>query len=226
MGRSFLIVQARSIIERRNAQILSDEPGICIEWLRMLPRRLMLTIAITLAMTLPITVGACSDGASSNSDANSDIDADSGIDAPPPIPCRPVVLGVGNGRHNAGKACLSCHNGSVARARIWTAAGTLFNKSGATLSGATITLIDATGKTFDLVSQENGNFYTDDPDRGSFQVCLKGSQGSRDPDRGSFQVYLGMIASMRCGRGGIIRICPMVNWARLPARLRAMSRGQ
>jgi len=103
---------------------------------------------------------ACSDGAATTSDAFSEIDADSGIDAPPPIPCRPVVLGVGNGRHNAGKACLSCHNGSVARARIWTVAGTIHTKTGAGLSGATITLIDATGKTFDLVSQQNGNFYT------------------------------------------------------------------
>ena len=118
----------------------------------MLQRCLVLTLAMALA--------ACSDGAATTADANGDVDADSGIDASPPIPCRPLVLGVGNGHHNPGKACLSCHNGSVARARIWTAAGTVYNKSGAALAGATITLIDATGKTFDLVSQINGNFYT------------------------------------------------------------------
>ncbi len=113
-----------------------------------------------LVLTLAMALAACSDGAASSADATTGLDGDAGVDAGPPISCRPVVLGVGNGHHNAGRACLSCHNGSVSRARIWTAAGTLYNKSGAALAGATITLIDATGKTFDLVSQSNGNFYT------------------------------------------------------------------
>jgi len=50
----------------------------------------------------------------------------------------------------------SCHNHG------FTLAGTLYSSAsgGSTLSGATITVKDAAGHTFDVVSQANGNFYT------------------------------------------------------------------
>lgn len=62
-----------------------------------------------------------------------------------------------SGHHNAGQDCLnSCHNHG------FTLAGTLYTSAaGATaIAGGTITVTDATGKTFDVVSQLDGNFYT------------------------------------------------------------------
>lgn len=50
----------------------------------------------------------------------------------------------------------SCHNHG------FTLAGTLYSTSsgGAAVAGASITVKDATGQKFDMVTQANGNFYT------------------------------------------------------------------
>ncbi len=76
--------------------------------------------------------------------------------APAGFACRDrVTAGLGSGRHNPGQDCMSnCHNHG------FTVGGTLRDAGGAALSGGTITLVDATGKSVDIVSQLNGNFYT------------------------------------------------------------------
>lgn len=84
------------------------------------------------------------------------------VDAPPgggnTIPCKDPVAPVPNlGHHNPGKSCFqNCHNHG------FTLAGTLYtNATGNTaFGGATITVTDAANVTFDLVTNVNGNFYT------------------------------------------------------------------
>lgn len=65
-----------------------------------------------------------------------------------------------NGNHNAGQDCLQgCHNHG------FSLAGTLYTTAGGgtAVRGGTITVVDANGQTFDVVSQLNGNFYTTKP---------------------------------------------------------------
>jgi len=82
---------------------------------------------------------------------------DAGVNAM--FPCKNVATPPGNGHHNAGQDCLNgCHNHG------FTLAGTLYNAAGtAALPGASITVKDANGATFDMVAQQNGNFYTSNP---------------------------------------------------------------
>jgi hypothetical protein len=74
--------------------------------------------------------------------------------------CIKLTTPVQDGHHNAGQACLSCHNGGGPTKFTW--AGTLYNAAsgGATISGATIELIDAAGKIDRIVSSSDGNFYS------------------------------------------------------------------
>jgi hypothetical protein len=74
----------------------------------------------------------------------------------PAFACRNPVTNVGSGNHNAGQDCMNgCHNHG------FTLAGTLFVPNTTTpVVGASITVVDGAGKTFDIVSQRNGNFYT------------------------------------------------------------------
>jgi hypothetical protein len=97
--------------------------------------------------------------------------ADPGVDASaddPPVDaadvaCRDAVTPVGSGEHNAGQACIACHAGNAGP--DFTLAGTLYTDAAgaAPLAGATITITDANGATFDMVSQQNGNFWTAEP---------------------------------------------------------------
>lgn len=75
--------------------------------------------------------------------------------------CDEVSSQLPNGNHNAGLACLGCHNGSGPAPR-WTVAGTLYASSsgGTPISGATVTVTDANNVTVRLVTASNGNFYT------------------------------------------------------------------
>ncbi len=70
----------------------------------------------------------------------------------------------GDGHHNAGANCLTCHTGTGA-APQWTAAGTLYADSAgsAPVAGATITLVDGAGKSVTIVTAQNGNFWTSEP---------------------------------------------------------------
>jgi len=73
--------------------------------------------------------------------------------------CRQAVSSaqLSSGHHNPGQDCMgSCHNHG------FTLAGTLYDSTAGSniVAGGTITVVDAGGKTLDLVSQQNGNFYT------------------------------------------------------------------
>ncbi len=85
-------------------------------------------------------------------------DASTTTDAPA-VACKTQVPAnqLSSGNHNAGQDCMNgCHNHG------FTLAGTLFTSSAGvtTIAGGTITVTDAGGHTFDVVSQLNGNFYT------------------------------------------------------------------
>ena len=89
---------------------------------------------------------------------------DGDAEVPPAGNCDPAVAsGLPSGKHNAGKVCLDCHDGTGAAPR-WTAAGTIYTTTdGASpLAGATIHLADAEGKQIALVSAQNGNFWTEE----------------------------------------------------------------
>jgi hypothetical protein len=92
-------------------------------------------------------------------DAGGGPDAGPGPDSGPS--CSPPVTGVGDGHHNPGKNCMSCHN-SLAASLKWTVAGTLYDavSGGSAVAGATVTVTDANGKKVTMISQTNGNFYT------------------------------------------------------------------
>jgi hypothetical protein len=73
------------------------------------------------------------------------------------LPCKNPATPPGNGHHNTGKSCFqACHNHG------FTLAGTLYtNATGNTgFDGATITITDSNNKTIDVVTHQNGNFYT------------------------------------------------------------------
>jgi hypothetical protein len=73
----------------------------------------------------------------------------------PPFPCRnKVTSNLTSGHHNAGADCTNCHSFSIAGTLYTTATG----NTG--MSGASITVTDHNGQSFDLVSQLDGNFYT------------------------------------------------------------------
>ena len=96
------------------------------------------------------------DAGTSGGGGGSSVDAGTAPDAAG-FACRNKVATVGSGNHNPGQDCQgSCHNHG------FTLGGTIFAaaNSNTALSGATITVTDATGKSFDIVSQANGNFYT------------------------------------------------------------------
>jgi hypothetical protein len=81
---------------------------------------------------------------------------------PPPATCIPSGT-AGSGHHNPGMDCMSCH-ASVPGFQ-WTVAGTLFGavSGGTAVSGATIEITDASGAKIDLVTADNGNFFTTQP---------------------------------------------------------------
>jgi hypothetical protein len=82
--------------------------------------------------------------------------------APQQADCEPVATVIPAGHHNAGQACLTCHDGNTADAPLWTVAGTLYDSATGTapLPGGTIILTDSVGTTIKLTSGDNGNFFT------------------------------------------------------------------
>jgi hypothetical protein len=85
--------------------------------------------------------------------------------------CIPAATPTIDGHHNAGQACLQCHDGNTAGANKFTAAGTIYDKlalaSGAQgLAGVTIEITDANGAKVAVVTASQGapgNFWTDQP---------------------------------------------------------------
>lgn len=97
------------------------------------------------------------DGGTSSDDGSTATGVDAAV-----FVCRDRVSSdiLSNGHHNQGQNCLQgCHNHG------FTLAGTLYDapSGGAAVRGGTITVVDANGQTFDMVSQLNGNFYTTKP---------------------------------------------------------------
>jgi hypothetical protein len=78
--------------------------------------------------------------------------------------CAPPATVLPNGNHNAGQACLDCHNGT-GQAPRWTVAGTLYTtiQGASPAAGATIFVTDASGAELELITASNGNFYTSTP---------------------------------------------------------------
>lgn len=69
-----------------------------------------------------------------------------------------------DGQHNPGKECLGCHS-QGGGAPAFTLGGTIYSAAtgGSAVTGATINITDAAGKTLKLVSAQNGNFWTSTP---------------------------------------------------------------
>ena len=85
--------------------------------------------------------------------------------------CIPAATPTIDGHHNAGMACLQCHDGNTAGANKFTAAGTIYDKlalaNGAQgVAGVTIEITDANGTKVSVVTASQGapgNFWTDQP---------------------------------------------------------------
>jgi hypothetical protein len=97
------------------------------------------------------------DAGTADVDASSASGADAAVFA-----CRDQVAAgtLSNGHHNPGQDCMNgCHNHG------FTLAGTLYTTAagGTPVKGGNVTVVDANGQTFDVVSQQNGNFYTTKP---------------------------------------------------------------
>jgi hypothetical protein len=68
-----------------------------------------------------------------------------------------------SGMHNAGEACMQCH-GAGGIAPRWYAAGTLYQANRVTgRAGVNVTVKDANNKIVNMVSANNGNFWTPEP---------------------------------------------------------------
>ncbi len=84
-----------------------------------------------------------------------------------------------------GQDCMECHGGGAGGdegddARPWTVAGTVYPSAatadaGAGVRGATISIRDAGGKSFDLRSNRAGNFYSAEPLAFPIAVSVNGS---------------------------------------------------
>lgn len=110
---------------------------------------LRLSASLCLATSLALGLGLA--GCSSEADDGSPVDRT----APGPT-MRP------------GEQCLSCHRSDGQASRVpWTAAGTVFRSATSTadegVEGATVEIVDATGKIERLTTNSVGNFYTRTP---------------------------------------------------------------
>jgi hypothetical protein len=88
-----------------------------------------------------------------------------------------------------GEDCLRCHGRGEADDEdgpTWTVAGTVYPSEttedpGAGVRGATISVRDANGKSFDLRSNRAGNFYSAEPLAFPIEVAVNGRGGHRQP---------------------------------------------
>ena len=82
----------------------------------------------------------------------------------------------GNDLMQPGNTCITCHESSGGAAPKFTVAGTVYPTRHETtlcngLSGATVTITDANGKTATLTTNEAGNFACGPLARGAFPAC-------------------------------------------------------
>lgn len=120
-----------------------------------------------LVSTRPDEQGDDAPGDGSAGDDSSGDDAPA-VDAAPissdaDLVCAEPTAATESGRHRPGERCGACHDGQGGPA--FTIGGTLFSDASgsAPVAGVTISLLDAEGTRIDMVSAENGNFWTDQP---------------------------------------------------------------
>ena len=130
----------------------------------MLPR--MIVFGALVALTACFDLGDVRDvgGPGGGPDAGTGGDDPGGPDAGgASLECLDAVPNPGDGEHNPGQACIACHQADGGP--TFTLAGTLYaDPAGTTpLAGATIVVTDADGTVTELVTRQNGNFWTNDP---------------------------------------------------------------
>jgi hypothetical protein len=93
-------------------------------------------------------------------------DGGAAVDASPAITVVDVFKGrpafasqVGPSSHNPGRDCMSCHATGGGEAPRFMFGGTLYNGSGAAVSGAEVRVVDANGTGYSVYTSSNGNFY-------------------------------------------------------------------
>ena len=115
----------------------------------------MLAFATAACDSASTTPGADATTNDTTEDATVDVQGD------PTTTCiAPTTAGDGN--HNTGMDCMSCHAGFTAPDVKWTVAGTLYDTvTGTTpVAGATIVVKDANGTELSLVSATKGSLFT------------------------------------------------------------------
>lgn len=111
--------------------------------------------------------------------------------------CIDKVASPGSGQHHAGEDCLSCH-ASLSNAKF-TVAGTLFF-DGKAATGATIEIVDCTGKKLALPTADNGNFYT--TDAVGFPLTVRASKCPANADMDT-KAATGSCNAKSCHGGGV-----------------------
>ena len=91
------------------------------------------------------------------------------------LDCVPKSAALGDGHHNPGLNCMTCHDGNTAGAPKYFVAGTLYDSVAGTnpVAGATIQITQGAMKV-NLQTQENGNFFTETPVTFPFQTRATG----------------------------------------------------
>jgi hypothetical protein len=120
-----------------------------------------------IALLLACDIGAVPSGAAPEPDDPAGVDpaGEGAPDAGPPveIACDDPVPDVESGEHNAGRACLDCHDGG-GEAPTFRLAGTIYSalNGGTPVVGATVRVSDAGGAEHIAISARNGNFWIED----------------------------------------------------------------
>ncbi len=85
------------------------------------------------------------------------------IDPTLELACADGLTTTDKGPHHDGDTCMGCHGGSIPP--TLGLAGTLYSDKAGTapVAGATIHILDADGKSVELVTALNGNFWTEEP---------------------------------------------------------------
>lgn len=112
------------------------------------------------------------------------------------LTCANKMTPPSSGHHNPGQDCMnSCHNHG------FTLAGTMYSSSsgGTAVAGATVTVKDSHGNTFNMVTMSNGNFYTSNPV--SFPVTVTASECDLSPTPQQMTAALQSTDS-GCNKGG------------------------
>jgi hypothetical protein len=129
-------------------------------------------LRIATCLLAPLLVCALAACGSSDEDADEPNEAeilpgDPRFERDPALNVDNISAGAEKRSHNMGQNCMGCHQPHGAGKGIFTAAGTVYAPSGATVTGGTVELRTAGKGEGDLVLSvaidENGNFFTTAP---------------------------------------------------------------